>query len=77
MKKTNFKITGIPMEVMQLLKKTAKGKMTVNALILQLIEQGIGYSHVKIKPIFDDLDSLAGTWSEQDVADFKKNSLFL
>lgn len=45
--------------------------LSVNALVLQLIRQGVG-----LKPpepqrvVHHDLDSLAGTWSEKDTAAF-------
>lgn len=72
---TNFNIRGIFPEVMELLKQQAKKQhISVNILILKLIEQGIGYSHAIQRPSYHELDSLAGTWSNSDAKEFEKNT---
>lgn len=49
---SNFNLRGISPEVMAILKREAYGKkISLNLLILQLIEQGIGFSK-KTKKMF-------------------------
>lgn len=69
----NFNLRGISPEVMATLKVEAEKQHTsVNLLILKLIEQGIGYSHQIKRPVYHDLDRLAGTWSAKDAEEFEK-----
>jgi hypothetical protein len=42
----------------------------VNAVVLRLIEQGLGKSHQRFVKQYDDLTHLAGTWSQQDGMEF-------
>jgi hypothetical protein len=72
---TNFNLRGVTSEVMTTLKQEAeKQNISVNLLILKLIENGIGISHVMKRPTHHDLDKLAGTWSAKDVKEFEKNT---
>ncbi len=74
MTNTNFNLRGLPLIIMNRLKTTAKNQDTsVNLLIIKLIEQGIGYTHEVKQHTHHDLDKLAGTWSEEDAAEFQKN----
>jgi hypothetical protein len=71
---SNFHLRKITPEVMSLLKKEAiKQKISINSLILQIIEQRFGISHPTKKAIFHDLDYLAGTWSVKDKKLFDDN----
>lgn len=71
----NFNLRGISPQVMVALKREAEKQNTsVNVLILQLVEKGIGYSHEIKRPVFHDLDKLAGTWTAKDAKDFEKNT---
>lgn len=71
----NFNLRGIPSEVMDLLKQEAKRLHTsVNALILTIVERGVGFS--RARTTFHDLDDLAGGWSDDDVKTFEKNTKF-
>lgn len=73
----NFNLRGIEGPVFALLKKeSAKQKISVNTLITKLIEQALGYTYEVQRPTYHDLDSLAGTWSKKDAAEFKKNTEF-
>lgn len=73
MQATNFNLRGIPLDVMTTLKHEAEKQHTsVNLLILKFIEQSIGYSHEIKKPVYHDLDKLAGTWSVKDAKEFKQ-----
>jgi hypothetical protein len=59
---------------MSLLKKEAtKQKISVNSLILQIIEHSVGVAHPTKKIVFHDLDHLAGTWSDKDKKVFDGN----
>ena len=70
----NFNLRNIAPDVMSLLKKKAiKQKTSVNSLILQIIEQGIGIAHPTKKAVFHDLDYLAGTWGSKDKKEFDDN----
>jgi hypothetical protein len=72
MSSTNFNLRDIPAEIMTLLKKEAKGlRISVNSLVLQMIERGLGFKREKL--IYHDLDHLAGSWTAEDEKEFKKN----
>ncbi len=74
MKKQNFNLRGINPKVMIALKKEAKKQnISINILILSLIEKGVGYVYEVKRPTYHDLDSLAGTWSAEDEKKFRKN----
>ena len=68
-----FILKDIPSETMDLLKKEAKRlRISVNTLVLKMIERGLGLT--REKPIHHDLDHLAGSWSAQEEKMFKKNT---
>jgi hypothetical protein len=74
MSASNFNLRNVTPDVMSLLKKKAtKQKISINSLILQLIEQGLGITHQTKKQIFHDLDYLFGTWSKKDKKAFDDN----
>jgi hypothetical protein len=69
----NFKLRGIPTEIMTLLKQEAKRlRITVNILILKMIERSLGFTCKKTA--YYDLDYLAGSWSSAKEKTFKENS---
>lgn len=71
---TNLNLRGISAEVMTALKQEAERRHTsVNLLALELIEHSIGYSREINRPVFHDLDNLAGTWTDKDAKEFDKN----
>ncbi len=75
MSASNFNLRGIPSEVMTLLKKEAKRlHISVNTLVLKIIESGLGLTYEK--PIHHDLDHLAGSWSAKEAEEFTENTLF-
>ena len=77
MQTTNFNLRGIDPHVMSILRKKAENQhISINVLILNCIEQSIGYSHKINRPQYDDLDYLAGTWKKNDLAEFNKNTQF-
>jgi hypothetical protein len=72
MSTSNFNLRGVPSEVMVLLKKEAKRLRTsVNALVLKMVERGLGVTCEK--HTYHDLDHLAGSWSAKEERDFKEN----
>jgi len=73
MSTSNFNLRGISADVMVLLKREAKRLHTsVNVLILKMIERGLGFTAEK--PIYNDLDHLAGSWSSADEKTFENNT---
>lgn len=71
MSTSNFNLRNIAPSIMSLLKKEAtKQKISVNSLILMIIEQGLGFTHQTQKNVYHDLDYLAGTWNNEDQKTF-------
>lgn len=54
-------------------RRAAKEGSSVNALVVRLIEQGLGQRRARqLLTRHDDLDALAGTWSKQDARAFER-----
>ena len=63
-------LRGINDEIKQRLKsEAAKAGISVNALILDYIQRGIGLKTDR-RTVYRELDRLAGTWDENDVKEF-------
>lgn len=74
MQSSNFNLRNIPSHVMGLLKKeAAKQKISVNSLLLHIVEKDLGITPSKKKMIYHDLDHLAGTWNSKDKNEFENN----
>lgn len=59
--------------MMAVLKREAKRLGTsVNILILQMIERGLGLKTRRVK--YHDLDHLIGTWTSDDAKQFKEST---
>lgn len=70
---SDLEIFDIPVETMSLIENTAKcNHISVNELIIHLIEQGLGIRKKK----YYDLDHLAGTWTDEDKCVFDDNIKF-
>jgi plasmid stability protein len=54
--------------------KAAQEGMSLNALILKILGESLQIGTRKRGVMYDDLDSLSGTWSESDVAEFERNT---
>ena len=77
---SNLSVRGInPANFSALKAMAAQERTSVNALLLRMIDQGLGNTEDNIKgkalnkPTvrrYDDLDALAGAWGAQDAADF-------
>ena len=67
-------IRGLDEDASKLLKKEAKKKgISENIYVLKLIKEALGFEKKGREIIHRDLDNLAGTWSESDYKEFKKN----
>ena len=69
----NVSLRGISEEVKNELKIEARRRnQSVNALLLSLINKGIGHQETRsYRTQYSDLDELAGTWSDEDAAEFE------
>jgi plasmid stability protein len=68
---SNISVRGLDSDLMASLKKQAgREGASVNTVVLRLIEQGLGKSPKRPIKQYDDLTSLAGTWSQQDAMEF-------
>ncbi|MEI8366016.1 MAG: hypothetical protein WCF65_06325 [Parachlamydiaceae bacterium] len=71
MSTSNFNLRNLTPDVMSLLKKEAtKQKISMNSLILSIVERGLGLTRQNKKSVFHDLDYLAGTWNSEDKKKF-------
>lgn len=70
---TTLSIRGLDAQALAALKKRAALEdASVNALVLRLIDQGLGLQPAKpALKRHDDLDALAGTWSAAEAAEFE------
>lgn len=70
----NISLRGIDARTAARLKEQARQTgVSVNTLILQLIRRGTGLeSKSPRRPVYCDLDALAGTWSAKECAAFSK-----
>ncbi len=68
----NLSLRGLDDKTAKRLKAEARRRgMSVNALILQLIRQGMGLEKPeRARGPYHDLDALAGTWDEEEGAAF-------
>lgn len=67
MKMSNFNLRNVTPDVMLSLKKeAARQKISVNSLILFILEKDLGLNQSTKKSVYHDLDYLAGTWTEKD-----------
>lgn len=70
---TTLSIRGLDEQALASLKaRAAQEKASVNSVILRLIDEGLGIKPASGRRRHDDLDALAGTWSDADAAAFAK-----
>jgi plasmid stability protein len=68
-------LRGIDEKTAEALKERAqKEGSSVNAVTLRLIRESLGLDKRKRNVIYNDLDHLAGTWSQEEVAEFERNT---
>jgi hypothetical protein len=69
---TTMTLRGIDDLLADTLKEQARQKgVSLNTLTLQLIRKAVGLEKPKRVVRYDDLDSLAGTWSAENEAEFQ------
>lgn len=72
---TTMTIRGIDDTLAQTLKNLARSQgVSINALMLRLIREATGVDKKKRTTVYHDLDSLAGTWSQQDESEFRSTT---
>jgi len=71
----NMSLRGVDREVAERLESEARRRgISVNAHVLQLLREGVGLASPGTRRlVHHDLDELAGTWSEQEAADFERS----
>lgn len=71
-KPASMTVRGIDEKTSAALKEKARRDgISINALALRIIREGLGLERRK-RAVYDDLDYLAGTWSDKDVVEFKQ-----
>lgn len=68
-------LRGIDEQTAQALKERASREGTsVNAVTLRMLRESLGLEKRKRSQTYSDLDHLAGTWSREEEAEFKRNT---
>ena len=64
----------VPSEVARKIeKKASEAHISKNQAVIELLEEGLGIATgAKKKPVYNDLDHLAGTWSKAEADQFQK-----
>ena len=66
-------IRGIDETTARILKERARKEgVSVNAVLLKTLREALGLEKRRRTVIYDELDHLAGTWSEKDFVEFQK-----
>lgn len=66
-------IRGLDDLTIRALKEKAKQEgMSVNLTLVKLLQEELGLKKKKRTVVYNDLDYLAGTWSDKDFREFKK-----
>jgi plasmid stability protein len=67
-------IRGLDDITIKALKEKAKQEGTsINAALVKILRKELGVEKKKHTAVYHDLDHLAGTWDEKDLAEFRKN----
>lgn len=65
-------IRGIDEKISKILKEKSRQEgVSVNSTLLKIIKENLGIERKKRSVIYNDLDHLAGSWSEKDYKEFK------
>lgn len=68
---TTMTLRGVDDTIAAVLKEKARQEETsVNAVMLRILRESLGIDKKKRSAVYNDLDSLAGTWSSQESDDF-------
>jgi hypothetical protein len=66
-------LRGIDERIAGALKERARKEDTsVNTVMLGILKKSLGIEKKKRSILYDDLDHLAGTWSDQDAVEFER-----
>jgi|JRYH01.1.fsa_nt_gb plasmid stability protein len=73
---SNISVRGLGSNTIARLKlRAVREGVSVNALVLRLIDEGLGGRPARYaKRRHDDLDELAGSWTDEDAAEFEDAS---
>ena len=75
---TTMTLRGVDETIAAVLKEKARQEETsVNALMLRILRESLGIDKKKRSAVYNDLDSLAGTWSSQESDDFLRATAVL
>lgn len=70
---TTLSIRGLDDQALAILKaRASREKASVNSVVLNLIDEGLGRKPAGAPQRHTDLDALAGTWSDQDLSAFSE-----
>jgi plasmid stability protein len=70
---TTITIRGLDDLTIKALKEKAKEEGTsVNATLVKLLKEDLGLKKKKRMVVYNDLDHLAGTWSDKEYKEFQK-----
>jgi hypothetical protein len=70
---TTLSIRGLDDQALAGLKaRAAREKASVNSVVLNLIDEGLGRKPAATRHRHNDLDALAGTWSDEDLSTFSE-----
>lgn len=70
---TTMTLRGIDQTLSDALKEKARQEHgSINTVVLRIIKESLGLEKKKRNVIHNDLDYLAGTWSEKDAAEFER-----
>lgn len=65
-------VRGIDDKILRALKEKAKKESSsVNAALLRVLRDALGFEKKVRTIVYDDLDHLAGTWSKKDYSEFQ------
>jgi hypothetical protein len=68
-------IRGLDALTIKALKEKAKQEGTsMNAALVKLLQEELGLKKKKRTVVYNDLDHLAGTWSDKDYKEFRKRT---
>ena len=65
-------LRGVDRELERLLRREAQRRgLSLNQTVLRLLREALGIAGPVRGRVFDDLDHLAGTWTEKEAEDFE------
>jgi len=68
---TTMTIRGLDELTVKALKEKAKKEgSSINAALIKLVQENLGIKNKKRTVVYNDLDHLAGTWSDKDCKEF-------